>query len=252
MIFIFGTIIGSFLNVVIFRYNTNFSFGGRSMCLYCGKILKWYELVPLLSFLVLKGRCATCKSRLSFQYPAVEFMAGLLFLLSFMYAKNYMVDVIFYFLPYLLAVMSILLVTVVYDIRHKIIPDGLVFFFILLSLARPIVFPLPGEDLVFSLLSGPVFALPFVAIFFFSRGKWIGLGDAKLVLGIGWFLGMVGAGLALLASFWIGAIVSIILLLLKNRKFTMGSEIPFAPFLVLGFAIALFIPTSYLMQILGF
>ncbi|OGZ04187.1 MAG: hypothetical protein A2648_01210 [Candidatus Lloydbacteria bacterium RIFCSPHIGHO2_01_FULL_41_20] len=251
-VFVFGTIIGSFLNVVIFRYNTNFSLGGRSICLYCGKILRWYELVPLISFLVLKGRCATCRSRLSLQYPSVEFMAGTLFLFSFIYAKNNMIEAIFYFLPYLWVVMSLILVIVVYDLRHKIIPDGLVFFFILLSLLRPVIFLLPGENITLALLSGPVFALPFMALFFFSRGRWIGLGDAKLVLGIGWFLGMVSAGLALLFSFWIGAVVAIFLLLLKDRKFTMESEIPFAPFLVLGLIIALFVPTSYLLRVLGF
>ena len=251
-VFIFGTIIGSFLNVVIFRYNTNFSFGGRSACLYCGKPLRWHELVPLLSFLFLKGRCASCKSRLSLQYPAVEFISGILFLLSFIYAKNHMADEIFYFLPYLLVMISILLVIVVYDIRHKIIPDGLVFFFIAASLIRPIIFLLPGENIKLALISGPLFALPFVALFFFSRGKWIGLGDAKLVFGMGWFLGIVKGGLALLFSFWIGALISIILIFLKGKKFTMESEIPFAPFLFLGFVIAAFAPTDYLLKLLGF
>ncbi len=251
-VFVFGTVVGSFLNVVIFRYNTNFSLGGRSVCLYCGKTLKWYELVPLLSFLAQKGRCATCKSRLSLQYPLVEFATGALFLLSFIYAENYMASAFFYFLPYLFAIMSILLVIVVYDLRHKIIPDKLVFSFILLSLIRPALFLLPGENLPSALLSGPLFSAPFALLFFISRGKWIGLGDAKLVLGIGWFLGIVKAGLAVLFSFWIGALFSIILLFLRGRQFTMKSEIPFAPFLLLGFAIALFVPTDYLLKLLGF
>ncbi len=222
------------------------------MCLYCGKVLKWYELVPLLSFLALKGRCASCKSRLSFQYPLVEFVAGALFLLSFIYAKNYIASEFFYFLPYIFVIISILLIIVVYDLRHKIIPDKLVFFFILLSLVRPALFLLPGESLSSALFSGPLFFAPFAFIFFISRGKWIGFGDAKLVLGIGWFLGMIRGGLAILFSFWIGALFSIILLFLRSRQFTMKSEIPFAPFLLLGFALALFIPTPYLMRMLGF
>ena len=77
--FIFGLIIGSFLNVVILRFNTERSFGGRSGCMSCRKKLFWYELVPLFSFLGLKGRCKNCKTKISWQYPLVEFITGLIF-----------------------------------------------------------------------------------------------------------------------------------------------------------------------------
>src|SRR3990167_9306340 len=81
--FIFGTIIGSFLNVVIFRMNTQKyffgSFGGRSACMSCQNKLKWYELIPLFSFFTLKGRCRTCRTKISVQYPLVEFISGLVF-----------------------------------------------------------------------------------------------------------------------------------------------------------------------------
>jgi len=82
-IFALGAVIGSFLNVVIFRFNTSRSLSGRSACLYCGKELRWYELIPIVSFLLLRGRCASCKSRLSIQYPLVEFITAVIFVLVF-------------------------------------------------------------------------------------------------------------------------------------------------------------------------
>lgn len=247
-VFIFGTIIGSFLNVVIFRYNTGFSLGGRSVCLYCGKELKWYELIPLVSFLALSGRCRTCKSRLSIQYPAVEFVTGVLFVFSFIYARNFSSDI---FLAYLFIIISLLTVITAYDLRHKIIPDGLVFTFIALAFIRPFAFPFPGESLSLALIAGPLFAAPFALTFFLSKGKWMGLGDAKLILGIGFFLGLARTGLSLLFSIWIGALISVILLFLRGKQFTMKSEIPFAPFLVIGALLCLFIPLEYWLTILG-
>ena len=82
--FIFGLIIGSFLNVVIARFNSSKSLGGRSACMSCESTLKWYDLVPLFSFLALKGRCRTCKTRISFMYPAVEFLTGIIFTTLFL------------------------------------------------------------------------------------------------------------------------------------------------------------------------
>src|SRR3989344_5064114 len=77
--FILGTIIGSFLNVVIFRFNTERSFSGRSGCMTCQNKLCWYELIPLISFFTLKGRCRNCKAKISIQYPIVELISGLVF-----------------------------------------------------------------------------------------------------------------------------------------------------------------------------
>jgi prepilin signal peptidase PulO-like enzyme (type II secretory pathway) len=77
--FVFGSIIGSFLNVLILRFNTGATFGGRSKCFSCGRELRWYDLVPILSFLFLRGRCRFCKSKISLQYPTVELITGLIF-----------------------------------------------------------------------------------------------------------------------------------------------------------------------------
>lgn len=264
IIFILGTIVGSFLNVVILRYNTGVSFfSGRSFCPSCSKKLSWYELVPVISFFALRGKCAGCGSKISWQYPLVEIVTGVLFVLTAIYEIRVMnyewgvgfnLNSLFLFLNslYFFAIWSILVVIFVYDLRHKIIPDGLVFLFAGLSLAH-IVFTV-GFSKIFTtpyfwdLLAGPLFALPFAALWFFSKGQWMGLGDAKLALGIGWFLGLILGGSAIILGFWMGAIVGLALIGISklslakrlHSSYGLKSEIPFGPFLILGTIIAFF------------
>jgi leader peptidase (prepilin peptidase)/N-methyltransferase len=255
LFFIFGAIVGSFLNVVILRYNTGRKVTGRSACATCGRTLKWHELVPIVSFLAQRGRCTTCGSRISWQYPLVEFLTGVLFLGIFL---KFLVPLQFfpYFIlhaSYLMIVVSLLVIIAVYDLRHKIIPDPFVFAFIALAglwgageyLTGTLTTPL------FWLLAGPILALPFAVLWVLSRGKWMGLGDAKLVWGAGWLLGLMPGVNALLLAFWSGAIISIAVLIAHSatgqrrlsqhsRQFTMKSEIPFAPFIILGVLVVLF------------
>lgn len=241
-VFILGLIIGSFLNVVILRYNTGRGIGGRSACFSCNKKLVWYELFPVLSFLVLGGRCRTCRSKISWQYPAVEFATGALFALVYwaLSPLGWLVT-IFYFV-----MTSLLVIITVYDLRHKIIPDFFVFLFILLGLIQPFVLPGPiSSNFIAALLGGLITALPLFVLWVVSSGRWIGFGDVKLALGIGLFLG-VRAGLSsLMLAFWLGAIIGLALIglskLSKKRKggYNMKSEVPFAPFLIISFLITL-------------
>jgi len=238
IIFIFGTIIGSFLNVIINRYNTGISINGRSVCFSCGKKLLWYELVPIVSFLVQGGRCRGCESRISFQYPIIEITTGLLFLLT------YKLQITIHELLYYWIISSLLIVITVYDFKHKIIPNSFVYAFIILSFLGlfvtflPVGIYLPNR---WELLAGPILAVPFALLWLLSRGTWMGLGDAKLALGIGWLLGLYYGLSAIILAFWIGAVWGIILLIMSHtglflggKKLTMKSEIPFGPFLVLG------------------
>ncbi len=248
IIFIFGVIIGSFLNVVINRYNTGISLGGRSMCFSCGAKLSWYELIPIISFLIQRGKCRKCKSKISWQYLIVEFSTGILFLLTVCYLPftGYF-DIFVYF--YLWIIICLLVVITVYDFRHKIIPDSFVYVFAGLSflyMFANIVFSI-GDFNKIDLLAGPILATPFVLLWLVSRGSWMGLGDAKLSLGIGWFLGLYYGLSAIILSFWIGAVFGVVLIIfgntnlfLKDKKFTMKSEIPFGPFLILGIFLVLF------------
>ena len=241
--FVFGAVIGSFLNVVSLRFNTGLGLNGRSMCMSCGKTLTWKELVPILSFLIQKGRCAKCHAKISWQYPAVEAVTGVLFALI---AWNFVESGISWphfisALIYLIA-SCILVVIAAYDIRHKIIPDSLSYSFSALALAS--VF-FGGVSFVhaphlWTLLAGPILALPFALLWIVSKGKWIGLGDAKLVLGIGWLLGMNGGVNALILAFWTGAAVSVLWMYVMAGKFKRRTEIPFGPYLIIGMFIVLF------------
>lgn len=245
LVFFFGTIIGSFLNVVIYRFNSGKTLGGRSMCFSCGKTLHWYELVPLASFIVQRGRCVKCRSVISSQYPIVEALTGIIFVaLAFKLFPLLLISTTVFvtFLTVSCYLWCIWLVISVYDIRHTIIPEQLVWsanIVALLSLCifsnTNIVFHLPALN---ELLAGPLLALPFWALWYGSKGKWMGLGDAKLMLGLGWFLGIAIGFAGMLLAFWIGAFFAIILLALKHSRYTMKSEIPFGPFLVLGAFVA--------------
>jgi len=257
--FILGLIIGSFLNVVIFRLNTRKSLfeslGGRSACMSCRNQLSWYELIPVFSFLGLKGRCKNCKTKISLQYPLVEFITGLIFACLFMKfsAQGGSAlggqDLFFLFNPtflisyaYYAIMFSLLLVIAVYDLKHKIIPDVLCFAFGILAFVSMFFFSnygfYPHIPNILEFLSGLFIASPFAFFWLISSGRWMGLGDAKLALGIGWLLGLVGALSGLVIAFWSGAIVGITLVIISkvDRKNGMGmkSEIPFAPFLVFG------------------
>ncbi|MFH1200874.1 MAG: prepilin peptidase [bacterium] len=242
--FIFGLIIGSFLNVVIIRLNTERSFGGRSGCMSCQNKLTWYELIPIFSFLGLLGRCKNCKTKISIQYPLVEFITGLIFALLFLKFQD-----IFFFntltfsftYAYYVVIFSLLIVIAVYDLKHKIIPDILSFVLGILALVGlfflqangSLGFP-PHLPTLLGFLSGPIIAAPFAFLWLVSSGRWMGLGDAKLAISLGWLLGLSLALSGVVFAFWIGSVVGLSLVIFSHKKHGMKSEIPFTPYLALG------------------
>ncbi|MCL5782026.1 MAG: prepilin peptidase [Patescibacteria group bacterium] len=238
--FVFGTIIGSFLNVVALRYKTGRGIGGRSTCMSCGKKLEWMELIPILSFVFLRGACRKCKSKISWQYPIIEFMAGVIFALIFIKFPPITLSAGIVTVLQILAA-SVLLVITIHDMKHKIIPDALAVTFGVIALATLFL----GGDTLWhiptweSILSGPILAMPLALIWLVSRGKWMGLGDAKLMLGIGWLTGINAGVNALILSFWIGAIFSVAWLLITYGKFKRNTEIPFGTYLILGMYIVI-------------
>jgi prepilin signal peptidase PulO-like enzyme (type II secretory pathway) len=246
--FILGAIIGSFLNVVSLRWNTGMGVGGRSKCFSCGKGLAWHELIPIFSFAAQKGRCKKCKSPISWQYPIVEFLSGSIFALIFVKFPPLDVPSAITTLIYLF-ITALLIVITVYDIKHKIIPDSLSYLFAAVAFASLFIIPASGTalfhiPLLINLLAGPLCALPFALLWAVSKGKWMGLGDAKLMLGIGWTLGFAAAVSAVILAFWIGAIVSVAWMLIAFKKVKGGYEIPFAPYLILGMYIVLLFGVS--------
>ncbi len=241
--FVLGLVIGSFLNVIICRYNTGKSLGGKSACMSCQNKLRWYELVPLFSFVALQGRCKTCKTKISIAYPLVELATGLIFLALFLKFKNLFFINTFIFTvtyAYYAIMFSLLVVITAYDLRHKIIPDALSFIFGILAFAGLFLFTSYGfypHIPSVSEFSGAVIALPLTLFWLISRGTWMGLGDAKLALGLGWFLGISLAFSAMVIAFWSGAIIGLCLVIF-SKNYGMKSEIPFAFYLVLGTLLA--------------
>lgn len=239
LVFGLGLIVGSFLNVVILRLNTGRGFvSGRSKCFSCDTKLHWYELIPVFSFLGLRGKCRSCKAPISFQYPFVELITAIIFMVLYtkMVIPNGLNLVSLGSFIGGAITASLLIVITIYDIRHKIIPNKIVYPFIAISFVsivwKVIIMGALPAPLI---LAGPLLAAPFFFIWFLSKGRAMGFGDVKLALGMGWFLG-VSAGLAtFLLSFWLGAAVGLLLIAFSQAK--MKSQLPFAPFLILAFFI---------------
>ena len=235
-VFLFGLIIGSFLNSVIYRLEVGGSIAReRSRCPKCGHILAWYELVPLLSFAVQRGRCRACGERVSWQYPMVELMAGLLFTLGYLSLPTYGRAGLES--AYLFFVLASLLVIFVFDLKHYIIPNKVLYPLIVAALFHIFI----GSPIFLSahpFLSALSSAGFFLSIFILSRGEWIGFGDVKFGVFMGLFLGFPNFLVALFFSYVLGALIGGVLLLYQRKTFK--SQIPFGPFLIAGTLIAYF------------
>jgi leader peptidase (prepilin peptidase)/N-methyltransferase len=237
-----GAILGSFINALVYRFNTGRGMGGRSRCMQCNHTLAPQDLVPVFSFLVLRGRCRYCHSKISYQYPLVEAAAAALSL------GTYLLHPEPWAYAFWLVVWMTLLFVVVYDIRHTVIPwSASILLLGLAVLSLGIQFE-PGfaafQPTTLDLLAGPILALPLFLFSLVSRGTWMGWGDSGLELSLGWLLGLTAGLTALVLAFWIGAVVGIALIWVK-KGLTMKSEVPFAPFLVLGALIAHFFHVDF-------
>ncbi len=242
-----GLIVGSFLNVVILRHGAR-TLGGRSGCMSCGSQLRWYEMLPVLSWIALRGRCRTCRVWISAQYPLVEVITAA----SFVFIGIAPIEL--YLKALCLIVSALLVIIAVYDIRHTIIPDEWAYAFAFIAFIISMIgyANSPDGNLVLALFAGPFTAFPLFALWAASHGRWMGLGDPKLALGIGWLLGVPLGLYAVFYAFIIGAIISVCILLPFDyirhvlgitrlggvqSGFTMKSEVPFGPFLIASCAL---------------
>ncbi len=231
---VLGTIVGSFLNALLFRYRTGLSvMHGRSQCMRCGHPLAARDLVPILSYLVAGGRCRYCGVRLSVQYSLVEVAGGLIA------AGTYLLYPEPTQFAYWLAVHFVLLFIVVYDLRHKIIPHAASLTLFVLALGHVWY---TGFDVW--TVAGALLALPLFLFAAVSRGRWMGWGDAPLQLSLGLLLGLSAGLTALFIAFWVGALVGIGLVVL-SKGYRMSSEVPFAPFLIAGAWVAHFFHVDF-------
>src|SRR3989344_4607945 len=181
--FALGAIMGSFLNVLVLRLGTGLGIGKRSFCFSCSRQLSWYELIPLVSFALLRGKCASCKSAISFRYPLVELLTGLAFF--FLFSKTGVT----FLGAYVAVLLFVLLAIAVYDIHHKIIPDQFVYLFAALSYVLLLGRFLYNTVSPWEFLSGPALALPFALLWLESRGRWAGRRGGRLGRGLGGALG---------------------------------------------------------------
>jgi len=292
ILFVFGLCVGSFLNAVIFRLEKGesivfagtkslrkglspFSRMARSYCPRCKHTLAWYDLLPVLSFFMLRGKCGYCGKKISIQYPMVEIATGILFALVTNYQlpitnlqsifqlpiTNYqlLIPLIYYFY-----ISSVLIVIFVYDLKHYIIPDKILFPTIGISILYHVSSIMQANNnasyiihhTLYSHLGSAIIASGFfLSLVLVSRGRWMGLGDVKLAFLMGLVLGWPNILVALFLAFTLGAIVGLALILasrssasfeeaelpkMAGQHYSFKSEIPFAPFLIIGTFMALF------------
>lgn len=269
--FIFGTIIGSFINVLVDRVDTKESpFRGRSFCPYCHKTLAWWEMVPVLNYFYLKGKCSSCHHKLVIQYPVVEFCTGLFFALVFwrffrfplinlhlflnLNLENLLLLISFFFWLYWIFVF---LIISIYDFKKYLILSEVlipammislfwrIFLGVMISIKHFTFLPqinllLGSQAYVFgnysyfiSLILGTIFSGGLISLLVYStKEKAMGWGDTIVAIFIGIILGWPEAVIALIIAFLSGGFVSLILMALKKK--TMKSYLPFAPFLSFG------------------
>ena len=244
VIFIIGLCFGSFLNVVIYRIPRNLSLiNPPSSCPSCHKRLGAAELIPLLSFIFLRGRCLGCGATISARYPAVELFCGLLFFVLFRHF-GFNCSALFYLtLLYLLTAISLI------DIEHQLVPNSL----ISAGLLAGVILQLPtllsfwfrvnpvlltGREPLDALLGFLAGGAVLLAVVLLSRGG-MGAGDVKLIAMIGFYTGLRGVATVLLLAFLSGAVTGLVLV--ATGRLTRKSALPFAPFLALGALVEVFL-----------
>jgi len=283
-LFVVGLAFGSFLNVVTLRYSPERGFyhkehfSGRSHCPHCHKILSWYELIPLASYMIQRGRCRTCQSRLTVQYPLVELTSGLIFLFVPLTLKGLFLMPIPNYYPLLIVAsiiwivaMLFLLATFIIDLRHYIIPNSVSLTLFIVALIwivigwktgvfseiygasflkqYAVIFPSFSLVILNHVIGAAVGALFFFIIVLISSGKAMGMGDVKLIGALGLLFGWPDIAVIILLSFILGAVIAAGLLVF--RKKTMTDKIPFGPFIVLAAAIVMFFGTGLMSAYFG-
>lgn len=262
--FLLGLAVGSFLNVVILRRARDEKITGRSRCESCLKTLSWHELIPILSFILQKGRCRSCGSALSWQYPLVELTTGVLFALVALVSLSFqevhlgtsafsgLYSSVYYTLLGWI-ILSASIVIFVSDIRWRIIPNVAVLVLLLSGLSirfllfqtetrfgtNNIIRGVSEESLLWDFTAAAVIALFFSAIWLITKGRGMGLGDAKLVFATSVILGFPESIVAMLLAFWIGAAAGILLIIFRLKSWK--NEIAFGPYILIGAALAYFL-----------
>ena len=246
-IFLLGLVVGSFINVLIYRLPRNLGFVWEgSRCTKCRHLLSWLDLFPVFSFLFLKGKCRYCQKKISFRYPLVEFLAGASFFVLFLLNKPFGAYDWAIFAIWA-GIIALLLVLVFIDFEHFVIPDRILIALGLMAVASAVIQgviqgssldgSLYGGSLWHNILTGVVSALFFFIIYLVSRGKAIGLGDVKLTFVLGFLFGFPGVLIVIYGALAAGTLWGIILILFFGAR--LKTKIPFGT--VLGAVSIIFI-----------
>lgn len=226
-VFLFGITVGSFLNVCILRIPKHESIvTGPSHCTSCGKRLKWYELIPLFSFLALRGQCSACKAHISTQYPIIEAVNGLLWLLVLFVLGFTPQALIGCFLTSALIVLSVI------DARTREIPFGISVFILVLGVIAAL---LDLQNWLSHLIGLFAIALPLYLVFAITGGRSIGGGDIKLMAGCGLILGWKIVLLGFFLGCFAATLIHLSLMAFKKADRTLS----FGPYLSVGVLVAM-------------
>jgi leader peptidase (prepilin peptidase)/N-methyltransferase len=245
-VLIIGLFVGSFLNCVACRIFLEEDFVLKnSHCPNCNHRLNAVDLVPVFSYLLLKGKCRYCSEKISWQYPLAELGTGIVFVLIYWHLGfnllEYFTGYQIWNLIYLWIVFSLLIIAFIYDAKHYIIPDKVTFAGIIISLIW-IAFSLYSGAYNMDQVLSSIYAALFSSLFFFflwlfSKGKAMGFGDVKLVFFLGLILGVPNMIVALFFAFTVGAAMGLVLISSGDKQ--MKSQVPFGPFLIAGVLFAL-------------
>ena len=258
---ILGLILGSFLNVCIYRIPRGiFWQSTRSVCPHCQKVIPFYHNIPVLSYLVLLGKSSCCQKKILLQYPIVELLVAMVFIVlieKFPFVKISSEGLLlfhgfdFYYFLHAALFLMVMIVCAVIDFNHMIIPDKISLPMILLSPLAAWLHPALSfkSSVLGVLLGGGVIYFVAWGYFLLRRREGIGMGDAKLLAAIGGWLGYEAVFPTLFLGSVSGSIIGVSCLLV-TRKFSLKAEIPFGPFLVLGASFYLLFPVEWLDRIL--
>lgn len=259
-IFILGLCLGSFINAWVWRFaqrhapkkqatnNHELSImKGRSMCPSCRHTLHWYDLIPVLSWVTLRGRCRYCNKSISWQYPAVELLTAVLFVVSFLFwpfpIDTFLAGVIF---AHWLALLNILVALAVYDMKYMLLPNKMIMIGWIITTSAAILSVYQGSEVleISGMLIGSLtFGGLFYVLFQLSGGRWIGGGDVKLgfLLGV-WLGGALQVSVAVFLASLLGLLFAGVMSLFK--RLSIHSKIPFGPMLLLAsFLVVLYFET---------
>jgi leader peptidase (prepilin peptidase)/N-methyltransferase len=243
-----GLVFGSFVSALTYRYPRGLSVvKGRSFCPKCKRQIAWLDNIPLLSFLILGGKCRDCRKKISWRYPVVEFATAMGFVIIGYFATtlqggSFKGVTLFYSLAIFIILISIFIV----DLEHRIIPDDFVFWGIFISVVYSL-FIIP-DSLFTSFLAGFLSGLLLLIIFLLTKGRGMGLGDVKFAVLGGLIIGIKLFYVWLMLAFLTGGATGIILILVRKARFK--SKIAFGPFLIVGLGLAILFGNAIL-KIIG-